>query len=87
MIDKRETLKENRFSYKITKNNRVFISFDKKEIMILKDFEAQELIRSLEDATEYEIQYYLAVLTSHFKHGNEKKAKERERFKKNKLNN
>lgn len=71
-MDKRKKLKENRFSYKVSKSNKVFIYFQNKEIMILKNIEAQDLIRTLENATSYEIQYYLATITGNFKHGNEK---------------
>lgn len=72
VMDKRKKLEENRFSYRICKNNKVFIYFQNKEIMVLKNFEAQELIRALEDASSYEVQYYLATITGNFKHGNEK---------------
>lgn len=71
-IDKRNKLSENRFSYEKTKNNKVFIYFDNKKIMTLKNLKAIELIRSLEDADSYEIQYYLATITGNFKHGNER---------------
>ena len=74
-MDKRKKLNENRFSYKICKNNKVFIYFQNKEIMVLKNLEAQELIRTLENANSYEIQYYLAIITGNFKHGNEKTLK------------
>jgi hypothetical protein len=40
--------------------------------MILKGLKAQELLRELENATLYDIQYYLATITGNFKHGNEK---------------
>jgi hypothetical protein len=71
-MDKRKKLKENRFSYKVCKSNKVFIYFQNKEIMILKNLEAQDLIRTLENLSSYEIQYYLATITGNFKHGNEK---------------
>lgn len=71
-MDKRKKLEENRFSYKICKNNKVFIYFQNREIMTLKNLEAQELIRTLENASSYDIQYYLATITGNFKHGNEK---------------
>jgi hypothetical protein len=75
-MDKRKKLEENRFSYKVSKREKVFIYFDRKEIMVLKNLEAQELIRTLEDASTYEVQYYLATITGNFKHGNEKISKE-----------
>lgn len=83
-MDKRNKLRENRFSYKIRKGKKIFIYFDNKEIMIIKDLEAQELIRTLENEDEYEIQHYLAILTGHFKHGNERVSKNKERMKRRK---
>lgn len=80
-MDKRKKLEENRFSYKVSKSEKVFIYFDRKEIMVLKNLEAQELIRTLEDASSYEIQYYLATITGNFKHGNEKISKEKFSYK------
>ncbi len=80
-MDKRKRLEENRFSYKVSKREKVFIYFDRKEIMVLKNLEAQELIRTLEDASTYEVQYYLATITGNFKHGNEKISKEKFSYK------
>ena len=74
-MDKRKKLEENRFSYKVSKSEKVFIYFDRKEIMVLKNLEAQELVRTLENASSYEVQYYLATTTGNFKHGNEKMIK------------
>jgi len=84
-MDQRGKLKANRFSYRIRKENRVSITFENKEIMVVKDLEAQELLRNLEDASEYEIQYYLAILTGHFKHGNERVSKNKEKMKRGKI--
>ena len=72
VMDKRKKLEEDIFSYKFYKNNKVFIYFQSKEIMILKGLKAKELLRELENATLYDIQYYLATITGNFKHGNEK---------------
>lgn len=83
-MDQRGKLKANRFSYRVRKENRVSITFENREIMVVKDLEAQELLRNLEDASEYEIQYYLAILTGHFKHGNERVSKNSERIKRGK---
>ena len=70
-MSKEDRLLENRFSYKITKS-KVFIYFKNREIMTLKNLDAQECIRILDGASSYEIQYYLATITGNFKHGNEK---------------
>lgn len=80
-MDQRGRLKENRFSYRVRKGNKVSIAFENREIMLVKDLEAEELVRTLEDADEYEVQYYLAVLTGHFKHGNERVSKNKEKMK------
>ena len=84
-MNQRGKLKTNRFSYRVRKENRVSIIFENKEIMVVKDIEAQELVRNLEDASEYEIQYYLAILTGHFKHGNERVSKNKEKMKRGKI--
>lgn len=43
-IDKRNRLDEEVFSYRVSKNNSVFIDFKGKEIKIVKGKEAERLI-------------------------------------------
>lgn len=72
-IDKRNRLNEEVFTYRISKNNSVFISYKGKEIKIVKGKEAEKLMGRIESAeTHREIQLALAKITGNFKHGNEK---------------
>ena len=41
--------------------------------MVLKDNKASDLIRKMDQATDFEIQMLLAKATGNFKHGNERK--------------
>ena len=72
-IDKRGKLEENPFSYFISKDGKLHISFHHKEVMVLKDNKASDLIRKMDQATDFEIQMLLAKATGNFKHGNERK--------------
>ncbi len=71
-IDQRDRLKENPFSYKITKANKTFIYFDNKSIKILNEKETKKFISNISNKNEFEIQLILAKLTGNFKHGNER---------------
>ena len=72
-IDKRGKLEESPFSYFISKDRKLHISFHHKEVMVLKDNKANELIRKMDHASDFEIQMLLAKATGNFKHGNERK--------------
>lgn len=72
-IDKRNRLDEEVFTYQLSKNNTVFISYKSKEIKIVKGKEAEKLIGRIESAnTDKEVQLALAKITGNFKHGNER---------------
>ncbi|MDN7228793.1 hypothetical protein QWY22_01065 [Planococcus liqunii] len=75
-IDKRNRLEEEPFTYRISKNLTVFISYRGKEIKSVKGKEAEKLISRLQQAeTPIDLQLVLAKATGHFKHGNEKTGK------------
>lgn len=77
-IDIRNRLDEEVFSYRVSKNNSVFINFNGKEIKIVKGKEAERLLSKIQDAeTDKEIQLALAKITGNFKHGNEKNSKKK----------
>ncbi|NRA66839.1 MAG: hypothetical protein HRU19_20290 [Pseudobacteriovorax sp.] len=59
------------FDYKITKDGKVLISRNHKQIMILKGQKAATLASELEGASEEECQMILAVETGQYKMGNE----------------
>ncbi|WP_372998726.1 hypothetical protein [Lutispora sp.] len=71
-IDKRDKLKEEPFSYKLSKDNKVFIFWHGKQVMILKGKESEKFIAKIERADKMEAQLIMAKITGNFKHGNEK---------------
>ncbi|MCG7345994.1 hypothetical protein MHZ92_17925 [Sporosarcina sp. ACRSL] len=76
-IDKRNRLGEEPFTYQITKKGTVMISYEGKQIKIVKGTEADRLIeriRGVEDNLT-EVQLLLAKITGNFKRGNEKLGK------------
>jgi hypothetical protein len=71
-IDKRKRLEEEVFTYRITKNNMVFIDYNGKQVTTLKGKEAEKIIKRIEQAaTDHEVQLILAKVTGNFKRGNE----------------
>lgn len=73
--DKRDRLTEEIFSYKVTKDNKVFISWNGKQVMILKGKESEKFLSKIEGAGEHEAQLIMAKITGNFKRGNEKQTK------------
>jgi hypothetical protein len=74
-IDKRKRLEEEVFTYRITKNNIVFIDYNGKHVTTLKGKEAEKIIKRIEQAaSDHDVQLILAKVTGNFKRGNEKGA-------------
>jgi hypothetical protein len=74
-IDKRKRLDEEVFTYRVTKNNTVFIDYQGKQVTVLKGKEAEKIINRINGAaTDKEVQLILAKVTGNFKRGNEKDA-------------
>ena len=76
-IDKRDRLKEEPFSYTVSKNNKIFIFWYEKQVMILKGKESEKFLAKVEKADTIESQLVMAKITGNFKHGNEKMNKVR----------
>ena len=76
-IDKRGKLNEEIFSYRITKDKKVFISWYGKVVTTLNGSRAESFILDIEKIDGIEAQLILAKVTGHFKHGNEKLSKKR----------
>ena len=72
-IDKRNKLKEEFFSFKVSKDKKIFIYWFEKQIMILKGKESEKLLEKIKRADSMEIQLALAKVTGNFKRGNEKR--------------
>lgn len=73
MIDQRGRLREEPFSYMTTKDSKVRIFYENREIMILSVKDSLKLLRRIENRDAFEVQLALAKVTGNFKHGNERK--------------
>lgn len=76
-IDKRNRLKEECFSYRVSKDNKVFIFWYEKQVMILKGKESEKFLAKIGKADTMVAQLIMAKVTGNFKHGNEKENKRR----------
>lgn len=76
-IDKRGKLDEGVFTYRITKDKKVFISWHGKQVTTLSGSRAENFIADIKSADGKEAQLVMAKATGHFKHGNEKMSKRR----------
>lgn len=74
MEDKRNILKEEQpFSWKILKNGKALVYWSRRLIKTLKEKDCNKLKALILKGNDYEIQLFLAKITGHFKHGNERK--------------
>ncbi|MEC1374296.1 hypothetical protein [Heyndrickxia oleronia] len=72
-FDKRNRLEDEVFTYRISKNNTIFIDWYGKQVKIIKGKAAEKLLTKITQAeNEKEIQLLLAKVTGNFKRGNEK---------------
>lgn len=76
-VDKRNRLDEEYFSYKVSKDNKVFIFWYEKQIKLLVGKESEKFLTKIEKADSKEAQLIMAKATGNFKHGNEKDNKKR----------
>lgn len=71
-IDKRNRLNEAPFSYRVSKNNTVFLDYDGKQVKIVKGKEAEKFLKKINAAdNEKDRQLIMAKITGNFKRGNE----------------
>ena len=70
--DKRGRLKEEVFTYRITKDQTVFLSWHGKQVVTLSGRRAVEFIAKIAGKDGREAQLLMAKVTGHFKHGNER---------------
>ncbi|GCD09379.1 hypothetical protein [Clostridium tagluense] len=73
-IDKRNKLDEEFFSYKVSKDNKVFVFWYGKQVLILKGKESEKFLAKIQNANSKEAQLILAKVTGNFKRGNEKRS-------------
>ena len=71
-IDKRGILDEEIFAYRITKDGKVFVSYEGKQVVTLSGKRAEEFVRKIQNAEGKDAQLIMAKVTGNFKRGNEK---------------
>jgi len=71
-IDKRGVLDEEVFTYRITKDNKVFISYEGKQVTTLSGRRAESFISDISGTDGKDAQLIMAKVTGNFKRGNEK---------------
>ena len=76
-MDKRGILDDEVFTYRITKDKKVFISYEGKQVTTLSGGKAEKFIADIADAYGKDAQLIMAKVTGNFKRGNEKLIKGR----------
>ena len=71
-IDKRHVLDDEVFTYRVSKDDKVFIYWLGKQVTILKGKEAQKFISKIANLGYQEAQLVMAKITGNFKRGNER---------------
>ena len=71
-VDQRNVLDNEVFTYQISKEKKVVISWNGKQVRILKGKEAQKFISTIMGLDEKGVQLVLAKVTGNFKRGNER---------------
>jgi len=71
-VDKRGILDEEIFTYRVTKDNKVFISYEGKQVTTLSGKNAENFISKIKNADGKKSQLIMAKVTGNFKRGNEK---------------
>ncbi|CAN5907761.1 hypothetical protein BH24DEI2_BH24DEI2_08650 [soil metagenome] len=71
--DKRGKLDAEPFSYRTSKDGKVFLSFESKQVKILKGNEAERFSTAVSGASVSDAQLLMAKLTGNFKRGNERR--------------
>lgn len=71
-VDKRNRFEEEIFSYRVTKDQNVFISWMGKQVTILSGKASERFLQRIENADHKEAQLIMAKVTGNFKRGNEK---------------
>ena len=71
--DKRGKLDAEPFAYRTSKDGKVFLSYQGKQVKILKEREAERFSAAVTGASSSEAQLLMAKLTGNFKRGNERR--------------
>ena len=71
-VDKRNILDDEVFTYRVNKDEKVFIYWRGKQVKILKGEEARKLIANMAGLDHRGAQLVMAKITGNFKRGNER---------------
>ncbi len=74
-IDQRNILDDDIFAYRTNKAGNVFISWNGKQVTILKEAAARKFLANIAGLEGKAAQLVMAKITGNFKRGNERKAK------------
>jgi len=74
-VDKRGILDEEVFTFRITKDKNVFISYEGKQVTKLSGKKAEDFITRIQNAEGKDAQLIMAKVNGNFKRGNEKSSK------------
>ncbi len=77
-VDQRRVLETEIFSFFVSQEGKVFISWCGKPVKTLAGPAAQKLLQQISGLDEYAVQLALARVTGNFKRGNEKLSKRRD---------
>jgi hypothetical protein len=75
-VDKRGILDDEVFTYRVSKDEKVFISYEGKPVTTLSGGKAKKFISDIDGSTGKDAQLIMAKVTGNFKRGNEKLAKQ-----------
>ncbi|MCL2031486.1 MAG: hypothetical protein FWG93_08070 [Oscillospiraceae bacterium] len=76
-VDQRGVLDEDVFTYRLTKEKKVFLSFGGKPVTALNGKKAEDFIAKIQNAGGKDAQLIMAKATGNFKRGNEKRSKQK----------
>ena len=71
-VDKRGLFDEEVFTYRTTKDKKVFVSYEGRQVTALSGKKAEDFITKIQFAKGKEAQLIMAKTTGNFKRGNEK---------------
>lgn len=74
-VDQRNRFDETVFTYRANKDGKVFISYQGKQVTILKGKPAEKFLKKINEANHLDEQLIMAKATGNFKRGNEKMSK------------
>jgi hypothetical protein len=71
-VDKKNRFDKEMFSYRVTKDGRVLLFWQGKQVKILKGSAAQKFLQDIINVDEKVMQLAMAKVTGNFKRGNER---------------